>query len=669
MLALSLTQRIWLIVVAAMLTVFVGISIFSTLHTREHLQEQINDQNSDAAAVLAGALARVGGGGPELEKVVDNQFNLGHYSLIRVEDGSGKVVYQRQRSLDSGTPDTFSALLSLALEQGEALILGEWSSLKRVVIETDPTFASRLLWDNILRILMFCALASLILGFGGLALIKLQTRGLRPLQDHAEAIANRQFETRPLPPIAEYRPLAEALNILADKVRLILQQDARKLEKWSLESQTDKITGLMNREPFLGTLKEQLKRQGQEQTGVLALVRVMDLAALNRSQGRVVMDNLIREIGLALRRLTLRMGGWSAGRLNGSDFAILCPSTDDVEFSAQQIHETMMNVVVQQGLEDVIRMPGSACAVAQKNTIGALLTCLDACLAENETATIPAMTLTEVSNEQISSANETVGQWRDTLDRAFAEKLFYLGDFPVVDAEGDFVHIEAPVRIGLDDHEYTAADFLPWVSRLNLSQNLDKVVIELALEKIQVTGRDVCINFSFSALTDNSFAEWLVNRLKEDDMWASKLWIEFQETVIFRNLDAFKQLATALKDSGVKLGVEHAGYQIAQMGKLNRIGVDYLKIDSAFVRDIHQNPANQKLVRNLVELLDALNIRIFSEGVASIDEWKALVRTGVNGFTGPAVTNIIAPTPSKEAETPANEERATEEKAPIEFNR
>jgi EAL domain-containing protein (putative c-di-GMP-specific phosphodiesterase class I) len=75
------------------------------------------------------------------------------------------------------------------------------------------------------------------------------------------------------------------------------------------------------------------------------------------------------------------------------------------------------------------------------------------------------------------------------------------------------------------------------------------------------------------------------------------------------------------------------------------------------------------LVRNLVELLDALNIRIVSEGVASIDEWKALVRTGVNGFTGPAVTNIIAPTPSKEAETPANEERATEEKAPIEFNR
>lgn len=54
MLALSLTQRIWLIVVAAMLTVFVGISIFSTLHTREHLQEQINDQNSNATAVLAG---------------------------------------------------------------------------------------------------------------------------------------------------------------------------------------------------------------------------------------------------------------------------------------------------------------------------------------------------------------------------------------------------------------------------------------------------------------------------------------------------------------------------------------------------------------------------------------------------------------------------------------
>ncbi len=666
MLALSLTQRIWLLVVTAMFGVFIGISVFSTLHTRTHLEEQINTQNNDAAVILAGALTRVNNG-PELEKIVDNQFSLGHYRLIRVEDGSGKVVYQRQRSLDSGTPDALNATLSLTLIPGESLILGDWSNLKRVVIESDPTFASSLLWTNILRIFMFCAVASIILGFGGLALVKLQTRGLRPLQDHAEAIANRQFETRPLPPIAEYRPLAEALNILADKVRLILQQDARKLEKWNLESQTDKITGLMNREPFLGTLKDQLKRQAADQTGVLALVRIMDLAALNRSQGRVVMDNLIREMGLALRRLTLRMGGWSAGRLNGSDFAILCPSTEDVPFSAQQIHETMMNVVVQQGLEDVIRMPGSACAVNHKNTIGSLLTCLDTCLAENEAATVPQMTLTEVSTEQVSSANETVGQWRNTLDRAFAEKLFYLGDFPVVDAEGDFVHIEAPVRIGLDDHEYTAADFLPWVSRLNLSQNLDKVVIELALQKIRATNRDVCINFSFSALTDNSFAEWLVNRLKEDEHWASKLWIEFQETVVFRNLEAFKHLASAVKGTGVKLGVEHAGYQIAQMGKLNRIGVDYLKIDSAFVRDIQQNPANQKLVRSLVELLDALNIRVFSEGVASIDEWKALVRTGVNGFTGPAVTNIIAPTPSKEAEKSANDE-VPEDKAPIEFH-
>jgi len=292
-------------------------------------------------------------------------------------------MYQRQRPISIGAPEALTGALSLDVTPGRALILGEWSSLKRVIVETDPSFASSLLWANILRIILFCSGAIVILGLGGIALLKIQTRGLRPLVEHAEAIANRQFDTRPLPPIAEYRPLAEALNLLADKVRIILQQDARKLEKWNLESQTDKITGLMNREPFLGTLKEQLKRQSPEQTGVLALVRIMDLASLNRSQGRVVMDNLIREIGLALRRLTLRMGGWSAGRLNGSDFAILCPSTDDVEFTAQQIHETMLKVVAQQGLEEVIRMPGSTCGVTKKDTIGSLLTCLDASLAEH----------------------------------------------------------------------------------------------------------------------------------------------------------------------------------------------------------------------------------------------------------------------------------------------
>jgi EAL domain-containing protein (putative c-di-GMP-specific phosphodiesterase class I)/GGDEF domain-containing protein len=666
MLALSLNQRIWLTVIAAMIPVIIGIAALSTWHSKTHLETQLSTQNADAAEAFASALSSISGAGAELEQQVNKQFDLGHYQLIRVEDGAGNVMYQRQRPISIGAPEALTGVLSLDVTPGQALILGEWSSLKRVIVEADPSFASSLLWANILRIILFCSGAIVILGLGGIALLKIQTRGLRPLVEHAEAIANRQFDTRPLPPIAEYRPLAEALNLLADKVRIILQQDARKLEKWNLESQTDKITGLMNREPFLGTLKEQLKRQSPEQTGVLALVRMMDLASLNRSQGRVVMDNLIREMGLALRRLTLRMGGWSAGRLNGSDFAILCPNTDDIEFTAQQIHETMLTVVVQQGLEEVIRMPGAACGVAKKDTIGSLLTCLDASLAEHEADPNPRMTLTETSEEQGPSANETLAQWRSILDRAFAEKLFYLGDFPVVDAEGDFVHIEAPVRIGIDEQEFTAGDFLPWISRLNLSQNLDKVVIELALEKIKVTGRDVCINFSFSALTDAAFAEWLVNRLTEEDMWATKLWVEFQETVVFRHLDAFKSLSKALSGTEVKLGVEHAGYQIAQMGKLNRLGVDYLKIDGAFVRGINENPANQKLVKSLVELLEALNVRVFSEGVSSIDEWKTLVRTGVNGFTGPAVTNIIAPTPSKDAETPANEPVA-QEKAPIEF--
>jgi len=658
MMALSLKQRVWLTVIAAMTPVMIGVAALSTWHSKTHLETQISIQNADAAEALASALSSITGAGAELEQKVNKQFDLSHYQLIRIEDGAGNVIYQRQRPMASNAPGAQTDWLSLNIAPGQALILGEWSSLKRVVVESDPSFVRSLLWANIVRIFIFCSGSVIILGLGGIALLKIQTRALRPLVEHAEAIANRQFDTRALPPVAEYRPLAEALNLLADKVRLILQQDARKLEKWSLESQTDKITGLMNREPFLGTLKEQLKRQGPEQTGVLALVRIMDLASLNRSQGRVVMDNLIREMGLALRRLTLRMGRWSAGRLNGSDFAILCPSTDDVDFTAQQIHETMLAVVAQQGLEEIIRMPGSACGVSKNETIGTLLTCLDANLAEHEADQSPKMVLTDTSEEQVQSASETLARWHSILDRAFAEKLFYLGDFPVVDADGDFVHIEAPVRIGIDEQEFTAADFLPLISRLNLSQNLDKVVVELAIEKIKVTARDVCINLSFSALTDSSFADWLVNLLAEEDVLATKLWLEFQESVVFRNLEAFKELSKALSGSNVKLGIEHAGYQMAKIGTLNRLGVDYLKIDSAFVRGINENPANQKLVTNLVDLLDALNIRVFSEGVNSIDEWKTLVRAGVNGFTGPAVTNIIAPTPSKDGEAAANEAAA-----------
>jgi hypothetical protein len=143
MMALSLKQRVWLTVIAAMTPVMIGVAALSTWHSKTHLETQISIQNADAAEALASALSSITGAGAELEQKVNKQFDLSHYQLIRIEDGAGNVIYQRQRPMASNAPGAQTDWLSLNIAPGQALILGEWSSLKRVVVESDPSFATQ----------------------------------------------------------------------------------------------------------------------------------------------------------------------------------------------------------------------------------------------------------------------------------------------------------------------------------------------------------------------------------------------------------------------------------------------------------------------------------------------------------------------------------------------
>lgn len=668
MLTSSLNFRIWLIAIATVLPLFVAIAGVSTWQMKTYLEQQISVHNNDYAQALATAIGSNDASLTSAQQIINAQFDAGRYRFIRLENPDGEMLYQRVRSGQTTPTGLSFSMLALSITPGNAVVLQGWSPLNRIIVEADTAIAQSILARTIERLFLLCAAATVLIGLGGMALLKLQHRGLRHVIQHAEAIANRQFEPRPISPIAEYQPLSEALNTLAQKVDTILKQDARKLEKWSRESQTDKVTGLMNREPFLETLEDQVARHTGDQNSVLALIRVMDLATLNRTQGRIVIDNLIRELGLALRRLTLRMGGWSAGRLNGSDFAVLCPETDDVEYTAKQIHETMTNVAAQQGLDKIVSMPGSACIVNSEVSLASLLTSLDTRLAENESQGLARISVTSTDNTVALSASQILQDWNLKLQQALKEELFFLGDYPLVDAEGEFVHIEAPVRIAINKKDYMATEFLPWVSALGLHAQLDKAVIKLALDKIEATQRDVAVNLSFSALNDPKFSKWLIEKLHQHPGLTPKLWIEFTETNVFRHLSSLKKLSKTLADTHVRLGLEHAGHHIAEMGKLNNVGLHYVKIDGEFIENIQDNPANQKMIANMIEVLTSINLKVFAQGVETVDEWKTLVRAGVMGFTGPAVTNIIAPTPSASDTEIDNKGSGQAVWAPLDFN-
>ena len=79
------------------------------------------------------------------------------------------------------------------------------------------------------------------------------------------------------------------------------------------------------------------------------------------------------------------------------------------------------------------------------------------------------------------------------------------------------------------------------------------------------------------------------------------------------------------------------GNQIGHMGELYDVGMDYLKIDSAIIREIDQNPGNQTFLRGLCTIAQTMGMMSIAEGVLNQHEAGCLKKLGFKGMTGPGI--------------------------------
>jgi len=70
---------------------------------------------------------------------------------------------------------------------------------------------------------------------------------------------------------------------------------------------------------------------------------------------------------------------------------------------------------------------------------------------------------------------------------------------------------------------------------------------------------------------------------------------------------------------------------------LHDLGLDYLKIDASFIRDIQKNQGNQVFLKGLTNIVHNIGMKVFAEGVISQEEVDMLATLGFDGITGPVV--------------------------------
>ncbi|MCG3171125.1 MAG: hypothetical protein CALGDGBN_02712 [Pseudomonadales bacterium] len=641
---MSLTKQLWLAIALVMLIAFSGSLLVSSLSARAYLQEQLLLKNMDNAISLASTLSQMPKDEVTIELLIASQFDTGHYESIRLTDPAGNVIVERASDLRlDGAPGWFTRVFALRTTPGVAQVQDGWKQYGTLTLSSHARYAYRELWTSTVRLLAWFIVAAVLTGIAGTLLLRLILRPLDGIVQQAEAIGARRFITATEPATPEFRAVVRAMNALARRVRQMLEDESQRLEQLRREAHHDPVTGLLNRGHFMARLLTVLGREDEDARGALVIARLLDLNELNRRHGWPVMDALIRRFAKALEGMGPRDAEWVPGRLNGSDFALLAPGCDDAAELARRIQEALAMIAREFGLEEECGLPAASTIYRHGDQLGRVLARVDAALAialERGSDSVEVAPSEQGLGERERRVDLKV--WHERFEHALNPSHVKLHSYPVMDATGRFLHNECVARMRLDrtSEWLHAGDFVPWLARLGNLPRLDDMVIDLAIERLQRGADDICINFSAQAMNDALLVHRMATRLGAAGEHASRLWIEVPEHGAFQHMERFRVLCALLKPLGCRIGIEHVGHQVSRIGQLHDLGIDYIKIDAAFVKGIDENQANQVFLRGLAMIAHSIGLSTLAEGVDSAAELRTLVELGFDGATGPAITAI-----------------------------
>lgn len=632
---MSLIRQLLLLLLGSLLLAFLGSVTVHVGATRQVLQTQLDLKNSDNAASLAMVLSQQKGSPELMELLMAAQFDTGFYSEVRLEGGDGKVLFERRgEQKPRHAPGWFVQLLPIESVPGVAQVSDGWRAIGSVRVRSQTAYAHDELW----RASAWSAAALAAVGaLSALAAWLLVQRIRRPLDGavvQAHALVQGEFVTVAEPRVPELQRLTRAMNSMVSRLKLVFEAQARQVQTLRHQAHCDALTGLSNRKHFMAQLAGLRGREDGAADGGIVLLRVLNLADLNRSHGHETTDRALLAIAQALSAYVERGRGCHAGRLNGSDFGLCLPVGGLAKETAQALVEALRAVLPALGSD--IAVVAGAVEMRNDTPLAQLMSAADAALASAESRAAFAVELGDGAVDAPSMMGEAA--WRQALFNALAGDRLQLAAFPVLDSSERLVHLECPLRIQLDAQGpfVSASRWLPLALRARLTSGIDERATRLALAGIEADGLPRCVNLSSSSLSDETFAIRLRSvLLGAPPAVAAQLWVELPEAAALEHFDALQELGRQLRPLGVRLGLEHAGERLEKVARLFELGLNYVKLDAAVVADIEGDDHRSLFVRSLVTMLHGLGVQVMAEGVGQADQAQALMGLGVDAVTGP----------------------------------
>ena len=410
-----------------------------------------------------------------------------------------------------------------------------------------------------------------------------------------------------------------------------LAMTERQVQKLECE---DALTGLPNHNYFFELFDGALAARKSDETIAFLAVDLDGFDDVNDMLGHAGGDEVLTEIGQRLAQAAPQQT--IVGRLGSDEFAVVLRAVDPdaVLQMAHSLRQIVARPIWANQAIHVAASIGFAVAPRDGTTREELTRRADLALRAAKRRGRGSATVFMPEMEAELQERRFI---KREIARSLAARAFELHYQPIVQADnGAIAGVEALLRWNHPTRgPIPPSVFIPIAEEAGLMDRLGEFVLRRAVADAERwPSLYVSVNLSPLQVRDRAFIDLAASVIADSGFEPSRLVLEVTEGVLIDDPDETQARLLELRGLGVRLALDDFGSGYSNLGYLQHLPFDKLKIDRSFVTSLSQSANAGVIIQAMVALGRALGMGVVIEGVETEEQRVLLRLAGCNEMQG-----------------------------------
>jgi EAL domain-containing protein (putative c-di-GMP-specific phosphodiesterase class I) len=231
-------------------------------------------------------------------------------------------------------------------------------------------------------------------------------------------------------------------------------------------------------------------------------------------------------------------------------------------------------------------------------------------------------------SEELGQTIKSRRQIELDLRNAIARGQFQINYQPLVDlAENRINTCEALLRWNHPERGWVPPDkFIPIAEEIGFITQLGEYVLEnAALQCLKWPSHmRVAVNVSSIQFQQSNVVEVISKILRKTGLNPGRLEVEVTESCMLEDVEGTNETLLKLARMGVRISLDDFGTGFSSLSYLHALPLDKVKIDRAFIENIHYDNKSLVLLEGITKLSHSLGLKVVVEGIETVDQLSLL---------------------------------------------